>query len=178
MCKGRADGLRPVLSATPAWLPLVFRSQGERACSLGSGGCSPGAWLFMPLSQRAWRVSVDPPRLSLGVMHGFICHLPAADLSSSFSPLPVHPPALSLSCHHPSRNSALFWHLLCSDHSIFCIFSVFRCSVKLFPSFTELYSPISGSSDISAEILRYGRLWNGFLSPLTLPAFHSNSAAS
>lgn len=88
-------------------------------------------------------VSVFPSHVP-GVMHWFICHLPVADQSSSVFLVPVHLPALSLFCHRPSSNSAPFWHPRCTEHGIFCIFSVFRYSVKLFLSFVELTAPSEG----------------------------------
>lgn len=63
--------------------------------------------------------------VSLGVMHGLICHLPAAARSSSVLLFPIHLPAFSLSCHHPCSHSALSQRPLCAEHSIFRLFSVF-----------------------------------------------------
>lgn len=55
---------------------------------------------------------------------------------------------------HSAQNTVSFASILFSNNSL-----------KLFLSFIESYSPISESSPISAEILHYSWLWNGFLSP-------------
>lgn len=91
--------------------------------------------------------------ISLGVMHGLICHLPAAARSSSVLLFPIHLPAFSLFCHHPSSHSALSRLPLCAEHSIFCLFSVSTSSVNRFLSFLKTDSPTWGLAHISAETL-------------------------
>ena len=56
----------------------------------------------------------------------------------------------------PCSNSALLWHPLCMEHSIFSIFLVFQYSMKCILSFTM--DGAVGSAHMSAEILHYSWL--------------------
>lgn len=112
-CVRWGTAFTPVLPAAPLWLPLALSD--------------PGGPLRPPRPQawEAWSITMPFRLVSLGVMHGLICHLPAATQSSSVLLFPIHPPAFSSSCHHPCRHSALSRRPLCAEHSIFCLFSVF-----------------------------------------------------
>lgn len=96
----------------------------------------PGPWLLQPKllalcasepeRHKAWNIgSLEYFDASPLVMHWLICHLPVVGHPHQ-SCFTYPSPAFSLFCHHPFSHSALFWHPLCTEHSIFCIHFVFK----------------------------------------------------
>ena len=115
--------------------------------------------LHLAAHPAAQSIFVPFPPSSL-VMHWLICHLPVADRShQSYCYLLIRQPFFfSVIAHlviqHFSGTCSV------QNISIFCKFSVFKYSVKLF-SCIEPCSPVGGSVPTSAEILPYNLLWNG-----------------
>lgn len=150
-------------------------SEGVPALLPGPAARAPGSF-YLSAEVGARSIWTPFPRLSLDALahpspaRGRLVLISLAVTCSSAC-------LFSLSCHHTLSHSAPFSNLLCAERSISCI-SLFPSSLKPSLASVELGSPLSGSASISANVLHYSGLRNGFLLPLTSSAFHSNSATS